>query len=494
MTKLGQVLHVARKDLWLARGWVLGYVLLLLLVTAAVVLATGTEFRLLGRLALLIAAMVFTAVVIQADSPVRTDAFWVTLPLDPGAVLAAKLLTVVAVVTGTGLVAQAVALADFRAPAAAWPGLLGSTLMATLAILAPAVPLAALTRELKGFVLAILLYFMASTIVGTWLVMRASTGQDGLGSGRQALVIALPAAVALVGVAWHQYRSRHFPRIVALLALVLAGGTALTALTAGASGPGERPPVLATEDAPIVPLEYSIWEASGKLRVHIGLHGGRPGRAYTLHIESFHVAGPTGTSPLPLREPSMRLINPLPNGVGSRPADDGARRILEPDFTAAEQAALLDRAARLVLEGWIEAEEAREILRMPLAEGSVGRGAGLKMAVLPVAERSGTIHIQSQAVGRPQPWGMRREFTYLLQWADGNILPLRPVARSSTSAGLVLPGPDSWFQVAELVPNEMWQRQLAGSPELERAPGAQLVVYEWVSVGSHPVELTAVAR
>jgi hypothetical protein len=87
-----QVLHVAVKDVRMGWWMILLFAVVVAAATAAAVerpvafADVGFPWTLLGH----VLAVVLCAVFVQADSPSRSDAFWVTRPLYPSAVLAAR--------------------------------------------------------------------------------------------------------------------------------------------------------------------------------------------------------------------------------------------------------------------------------------------------------------------------------------------------------------------------------------------------------------------
>lgn len=92
MTPLAQVVHVMRRDLRQHLGFAIAFALLVVLAVmrsgGVVVPGAGSE---LGVMPLVLLAMLVAAAAVQADAPLDPTNFWATRPLDPRAVLAAKL-------------------------------------------------------------------------------------------------------------------------------------------------------------------------------------------------------------------------------------------------------------------------------------------------------------------------------------------------------------------------------------------------------------------
>src|SRR5512138_3793596 len=103
MTWLRQAAHIAAKDARMA--WYLFAAVVPLVLLQA--FQVGGSLTFLWGVLLPLVILVVVAYVVQADPAVRSDAFWVVLPLGRGAVFAAKVLTAVAllalVLAGEGL-------------------------------------------------------------------------------------------------------------------------------------------------------------------------------------------------------------------------------------------------------------------------------------------------------------------------------------------------------------------------------------------------------
>lgn len=112
MTWLGQVGHVMAKDV---RQTLWPLVLYVVVVLAATIQATQLPVGSIGvfdfvpYLVVLLGVFV-TGLVVQADSPIRSDSFWATRPLYPSAVLFAKAVLALVVVFGVAFLAQVLVL------------------------------------------------------------------------------------------------------------------------------------------------------------------------------------------------------------------------------------------------------------------------------------------------------------------------------------------------------------------------------------------------
>jgi energy-converting hydrogenase Eha subunit A len=115
MTGFAQVIHVVRKDLRQLRVLLLLYAVLIG-ISAENAFVRFENWNPLYALAVIFAfivGMVIVAGLVQADSPTRSDAFWATRPLNPMAVLGAKVATTTIFILGVTLTVQAMELRTF---------------------------------------------------------------------------------------------------------------------------------------------------------------------------------------------------------------------------------------------------------------------------------------------------------------------------------------------------------------------------------------------
>ncbi len=260
MTSFRQALHVMGKDLRESR-YVLGaYLAITALATLAAVkpdwlnAGTGTSA---GVLLLPVVGMIVVASLVQGDSPTRADAFWASRPLNPSAVLAAKIMLTIAIVVAIPLLGQIAALVARQTDS----GILTETVAVsawtytkwlTVAFLA-----AAMTRDLKTFVLTIAAVPLIILALIAWTITRSRGTAVGFLIGSRTdyyaswSVIAAGAA-GCAALLLYLYRTRDArPRTwVAGLACVF-----LIMQT-----PGERPPRAEVTDtqAPVARTTFTI--------------------------------------------------------------------------------------------------------------------------------------------------------------------------------------------------------------------------------------------
>jgi hypothetical protein len=226
MTFPGELWHIVRKDARQSR-WLLGAFVVLAI--AATFGAVAVEGYAGGRLQLAAGLMIVigpiaAASIIQADSPIRPDAFWASKPFRRSAMLAAKLVLVALVLLLLPLVGQWLGLMAFDVPRdEQWKILIASAGTYGFVLLL-AIFLAALTPELRSFLLAVVAFLIAALAMSIALSGDAGSvwGQSGMRT--------LAGAIGLIGVIallLLLYLRRGLRRVrtlgVAALVLLLAG-------------------------------------------------------------------------------------------------------------------------------------------------------------------------------------------------------------------------------------------------------------------------------
>jgi hypothetical protein len=216
MTWFGELRHLVGKDLTEHR-WTVGLYLVAVLVatghmvgwhpfTAPVLGSTMVFVGLIGG--------VLVASIVQGDSPTRSDAFWASHPIDASAMLASKLLLGFAVLV-VPIVAQVLALHDYDV---SWSEAFASSMhdarLYALIVLG-ALVIAALTRDLKSFVLTVVAIPIALLIcVATLSIKKGSRGVS-FNAGDAAVAVLVTACVELNLLAWlyHTRDSRWLTRL-----------------------------------------------------------------------------------------------------------------------------------------------------------------------------------------------------------------------------------------------------------------------------------------
>lgn len=236
MTPLAQVVHVVKKDLRLLRWPLAAFAVVLM--TVAVLDDRDTQLLGSGVIPILavIAGMLLITTLVQEQSPSAANASWRVLPLSPVAVFVAKLLMLLMVLAVAGA-AEWLALIRFDVPAAHAVSLTSMTLAPYLYWLLTAALIASLTRNIRGFVAALILTPIGLVIIG--LVFEQATTWMGLSFEtppalyRWLSYAALAAAPLIVGGLYVRVLPRWAARVLAvgtsfalMVALVGVGSSA----------------------------------------------------------------------------------------------------------------------------------------------------------------------------------------------------------------------------------------------------------------------------
>lgn len=222
MKPMAQVRHVLTKDLRQLWWPVCAYVALIGLAAAHSIAWPKMTNDVFGILMIFVvmSGMVVVAQFVQADSPRRTDALWASRPLAPWAVLIEKLIAAALIVLALAVLGQFIGLRTLDVPVAMMPGLLAESARQYALWLLIAIVLAALTEDLRGFVVAL----VALPIV---LLIVAETFFSGFDTGptKAWTPIALGAVAATGGVALLAfiYSTRSRRRSLWLAAFVISG-------------------------------------------------------------------------------------------------------------------------------------------------------------------------------------------------------------------------------------------------------------------------------
>jgi hypothetical protein len=179
-----QVGHVFVKDVRYAR-WAIGLFLVaaVIAVLRAFVSADNPLFgSALPAGILTMLGVAIAAFVVQADPPAIAKAFWASRPFSPIAVLAAKLVFVLAVILTVPLVLQVAALRSFNLEANSIAALALGSATEYAAYLVLAVVVAALTPDLRSFGLVYIVAFVLTFVIASVVSPSPSTQSAGPGS------------------------------------------------------------------------------------------------------------------------------------------------------------------------------------------------------------------------------------------------------------------------------------------------------------------------
>jgi len=496
MNPLSQVWHVLAKDARQQRRILVVYLLLVVVATAHALgwrpLANGVFGGAMVVIGLVILLLV--ASVIQGDSPTRSDAFWASHPLDPYAVLAAKILFALALVA-VAVIGQEIAIRGFDPTGdERWRMVVHPALSLITVMLAASV-IASLTRDVRTFML-VTIVMPVLMVVTIALVSAYTESPEWLGRGSSIVEVTRWVTLALAAalLPW-LYRTRD-ARWQTRVAGYLIAGIAVATLLAGdvARRRSFREPGTSTTTVPRVPLSLELATSRAN---------DNPGQLSLALVvapmpEQLQLALNAPTATLHFRDGS---VTQLPLGYGYqllggdplmvRPSIPGVRWLREgwprgtsrisltERLTPAQREALDAGGGTVVMDATIGVDTIVAGKPQPLVVGGVMKADGQRATVEDWSHPGGRpdLVLHSATIGPDDsPFGFERSRQYALinrtrgeafplahlearQSADGLVLPLTTLLTSSIHLGVsersaaddALPA-DDWYRDAELLP------------------------------------------
>ena len=411
-----QVWHVAKKDVVHVR-WLLAMQVVVTGIALAGAVDPGVHgggqpglalriAYLLGdveapQIILVVLAVLISAVVVQADSPSRSDAFWASRPLQPLAVLMAKAATLGVFLIALPLTAQAVAMWQHSVSPAEMVFVLAASLIIQGTVVVAAGALAALTTDLRTLVMAGLGVLAAGAVVVLALErVLASTFHI-----MSWVHVLLPGALGMAVLA-HQYSTRNLRRTVigatlgSVAGLVFLGWTSMPSDelrpdTASAEvvradvrfGAFEPEPV-ASNNGGVQP-DWRLWTT-----VHVVDLD--PGFEYTLRdvtallhlsdgsVRRVHTERPVALGPMGEQPGGLEWLFEAPD------ADEAGARIEVARLSFSEVQLLAAEGARIEMKGWVDVLATEEWGSLTLAAGTELTGESSRARVLSVRPSGGS--------------------------------------------------------------------------------------------------------
>ena len=508
MTWFAQVRHIAWKDARQAR-WILAVYVTMVIV--GTVRSIALPFAVNGFVMPVMFLVVMTgiataATLVQSDSPIRSDALWASRPFYPSAVLAAKVVFVFIVIVLLPVAGEIAALGTFQVPGGDLVYLARqSALTYTLWLLA-AVLIAALTPDLRSFVVTFLglivaLFLLAGVPFGlrSPFALRLSLFRTLIAL----LVIALGVAL-LVGVyRTHRSGARVWAAAIAVVALALTAvviGYPLLIYPYWTMNPQPRLSIqVAAQD------QIAKWE---QLQLTVGVDN---------LPDTLGVGFATDTAILHLRDgKAIRIEHPAPSltlftpGLPIRPAVRWLGS--EPRLWRSNRIgiSLTDRDARTIdrdlvsveLVGAVVFVQPRLAGELPLRVGASVTHDGMRARIGAVDFTSDdpTIDLETSSAkrervpyfpGQGYPSVMDSPRYWLVNTVRGEAVPLYSRSSSGSSDWLLLPGAPVQESALRLhakngpgsaVPDQEWLRD------------AKLLIVDWVPVASYAIRPQAALR
>lgn len=489
---------MARKDLQLSRWLLLAYAAVVAAAAAAAAdwgafAAIAPPLRMLGVVLL---GAVLLAVLVQADSPARGESLWVTLPLRSSAVFAAKILVGVVVLIGIALLGQLAGLRAHDVAPRDLPGLLGRSALSYGVWLAVVAAVASLTRDLRGFLLALTLAGFAWLLAFQVIVFTIGPSVPPAWSPLPFFMAGMLLLLA------HQYHTRDVRRGVAI---AVAVGIALMFLPIALprSAASATPATRGISDH-LRPASIEIGELALKAGSQIGftirLTGASPFHQYVLVSPTVRLRMAGGSfAAVRVKEPLVLINEPIPRlkgfrNLGERPRMDQIAAGVSLDLSPTQRQMLAAGQARLSLQGHLEVRELRAGMELPLRVGASAADGGSWIRITNVESLPDgpAVEVRTSTV---TPAGERRAETtfesrvprYLLvNRGRREALELRRSGSYGSDFSLMLPGPRAQSSTTDLLPNF---QQPGDAPRIEPAwlGAARLLLVSWVAVGSDPI-------
>ena len=492
MNALAQVRHLLVNDVRRLRWMLVGYAACVALATVAAYSysAFSPGWLELTPVLVFLTGFFVVASAVQADSPYRPDAFWVSRPIHPASVLGAKLVLAM-LVLALPMAGLAWVLAQTGLPSDEYSAALGGAAVSLGPWLLLGMAVAGVTHDLRSFAnvfVALMVFFL----IGSIAQIARSGSTLGSSEGATALATMLFRAGPLVLLTFVYLKRDSLNRARAIGGALLA--VWLVALLFSAPSRSLFPTkdvVIQPEKAPQVTLSLdpsAPGDAPGTLRLRVRGKPWRDAARLVVSVNSMLLHARDGVTVQVSRVPAMvvTLREPMPEGsafpdlaVDSSfvlTLSEGERRRMAPGIESIE------------VIGDVVPYAMRVVAVLPFASGAEVQQGGTRFQLDSVQRdhvgsaaivRTVTVRTQQQDLSKFAQ--MARVLPRFLLLEDGAHGAIRMGSRSSGTSGgwMILPGATiirTWTQVEAMTP---LLTTTAGSPV---AP-ARLMVLEWKSLG-----------
>lgn len=509
MTFLGQVRHVMAKDVRQTLWPLMIYLVTVALATVQSTTITARSLGVLGLAAYLvvIAGIFTTALVVQGDSPTGSDAFWAARPLNPTAVLGAKAAFALALLV-VALVAQSIVFAWLDEPARDFVRLLAHSSWVYGLWLIIAIVAASITRDLRTFIISLVLVPLAFTFSR----IRISVGPSDLVWLRLGVfattAIGLGGAIALL---IYLYRTRKSGSITWTLA-VLTIACLLTPIFGNPWPPSsvraEQTSVRAEPSVEQYSLSLVLRSATdGTLDVGVGYQ--RPTVSDRLTFADSVVVDirlKDGSSMLVASRPNVMLTVPplpLPKGVrtlGASPLQRGSGGSSGLRLTRRQLDSIRVGIASASMDVWTASFQPSVLFAIPLQVGAAARRNGRMVRVHDVGRVPNvdslasvsltTVETPTQRVSLADLLLAQQTPRYAIVSPTRNeaVIPM-PGARGGSTGAMVLPGLVRRVFVTTFDWNMVNGRSSPQLVDLEWLRDATLHVFAWTPLANEHVRI-----
>jgi hypothetical protein len=499
-----QVVHVARKDLQMTRWYVVAYTVLVVLSTTAA-LNLGTALNILWPVLLAILGVLCVWVIVQADSPYRSDAFWASKPLSPTAVFAGKIFYIVVVLVGLGLVGQTIALLiGFRLDPNELVRIVAASTFAYGLALCMATIIAAITPDLRSVLLIVIGQVVVSNTILRYIAAKIA-GDDGMPREYASIAIQLLMSAATIALIAQVYRTRSrrlgiwtyvgLTLVLPIVLSIIVPRRSVSPSTARLAPPQLQAPWLNA-------WRSHVFRDDGANKFYLGSHftGGSPQHAYMLVASRVDVEREKrGRVEIPISRPILLNWPQPPNIEGVRwtgnPRSAKPATMMSFPVSRRQASALSKPNSRVVLRARIEVLEPRVSIQVPLVRGRTAVGKRQRLKIL--SAYPGDLRVSGARIGQHSvvERALRDfelfEYVVINRSLGQGAIPGRGGA--TTSGALVLAGDGGSRATMHLLPEDFYREPFdtvtAGFFKTNEnwIAGAELLRIEWRSLGSYPV-------
>ena len=322
MNAFAQIRHLLFNDLRRQRWLLVWYAACVALATVS---AMTSATRSTGWLASTPMIVFFTgffllASAVQADSPYRPDAFWVSRPIRPSALLGAKLALALLVVA-LPVAGLALTLVYIGFPSSDFGASVGQASVDFASWLLLGMAISAVTRDMRSFI-NVLVGLVVLFLFGSAALIRINGSNFGSNETAK-MIVAVILHVGPLAVLAFVYLKRDAVRIARAVGGVLLGlwlvvlpfsiprGYPIVVTAIETLPPNEAPQVALVLDA------ATPGDAPGTLRFHVTGKPWRDAARLVVTMSGFLVRARDGTTVNVQRVPALavRLREPMPDGV-----------------------------------------------------------------------------------------------------------------------------------------------------------------------------------
>lgn len=452
----------------------------------------GTNFFVTAMVFLTILGVLLCAMLVQADSPTRSNAFWASRPLYPSAVMTTKLALTALAVIGIPVVAEIAALGSLGTARGDLAMIVGHSVGVYALWLVAAIVVAALTQDLRSFVTAGVVVAVAFLLIVDALPDQLTPPLDRLWLHRSLGVVGVVGALALVA---RVYRRRVTGKGSWLWGFV---AIACTMLFLTGSPPATHTVVPAAALPVHVSVDTAVLRNLGEARLTMSVDSGDPRVRLRFVADTLYIRLRDGSRIyLNARLGTVRLQDPplpVPNLTRWLSDATALTQGLPRSSTATVQLDDDDRS-RLALggqaieiAGHVDVTEPRLIGAIPLAAGAAWTGDGTRVRLAKVATdaAAATVTLSSMSVAsRSADWN----------YAVWNDARHEAMVFGSTSWGgstgwLLVPGASITTASSQMQASVRRGGTTDGMLPSSWFAGARLAIFEWIPRGTFTTRAT----